>query len=248
MKTHLAVTMLAVTLVTASAVAQDTRSHGQQMEARVNAEMQKKDKFRQITATVDDGIVTLDGTTQLYIDKVNAEDKVRKLPHVDGVRNHIAVDGAEVTDEQLRDTLAGRLRYDRVGYGIIFNSLGLRVENGAVTITGNVRDYPDRNSAIAIVQTTPGVKDVIDDIEVAPVSGFDDELRIRLASAIYGHSSLQQYSLDPQAPIRIVVENGNVRLEGVVLNEMQKNIAGAQANSVSGVFSVTNNLIVENKS
>ena len=98
------------------------------------------------------------------------------------------------------------------------------------------------------MQTTPGVKDVIDDIEVAPVSGFDDELRIRLASAIYGHSSLQQYSLDPQAPIRIVVENGNVRLEGVVLNEMQKNIAGAQANSVSGVFSVTNNLIVENKS
>ena len=118
------------------------------------------------------------------------------------------------------------------------------VENGAVTIGGKVRDYPDRSSAIAIVETTAGVKDVTDEIDVAPVSNFDDELRVRLARAIYGHSGLQMYALDPQPPIRIIVENGNVELAGVVLNEVDRQIAYIQANSVPGVFSVKNKLMV----
>jgi len=118
------------------------------------------------------------------------------------------------------------------------------VADGAVTVGGKVRDYPDRDSAIAIIETTPGVKDVIDEIDVAPLSGVDDELRVRLARTIYGHSSLQKYALDPQAPIRIVVENGHVELSGVVLNKADRQIAYAQARSVPGVFSVKNSLVV----
>jgi|SRR5882672_4068676 len=205
---------------------------------------QEKEKFRGVSASVEDGIVTLSGTVELFIDKENAEKRVRKVKNVDGVRNHIQIAGKQVSDLELRETLANKLRYDRVGYGIAFNNLTVGVENGAVTIGGKVRDYPDRSSAIAIIETTPGVKNVVDEIDVAPVSLFDDDLRVRLARAIYSQPSLQRYALDPQAPIRIVVENGQVELAGVVLNKGDRQIAYAQASSVPGVFSVKNNLMV----
>src|SRR6202521_1004123 len=167
---------------------QSTRD--QQVQKIAAAELQGKEKFRGVSASVEDGIVTLYGTVELFIDKENAEKRVRKVKNVDGVRNHIQIAGKQVSDAELRETLANKLRYDRIGYGIVFNNLTVGVENRAVTIGGKVRDYPDRSSAIAIVETTPGVKGVTDEIEVAPASLFDDELRVRLARAIYGDSSL----------------------------------------------------------
>jgi hyperosmotically inducible periplasmic protein len=216
----------------------------QQVQKTATEELQEKEKFRQVSASIEDGIVTLSGNVELFIDKENAEKRVRKVKDVDGVRNHIQVAGKQVSDSDLRETLANKLRYDRVGYGIVFNNLTVGVENGAVTVGGKVRDYPDRSSAIAIIETTPGVKDVTDEIDVAPVSMFDDELRVRLARAIYGQSSLQKYAIDPQAPIRIIVENGHVELAGVVLNSGDRQIAYAQAKSVPGVFSVDNKLMI----
>jgi osmotically-inducible protein OsmY len=76
---------------------------------------------------------------------------------------------------------------------------------------------------------------------------FDDQLRVKLYRAIYGAPTLQRYEMDPQKPIRIIVENGNVTLYGVVDNAMDKQIAGVQANSVPGVFSVSNQLVVLNE-
>jgi osmotically-inducible protein OsmY len=206
--------------------------------------LQKKDAFRSVSTDVEDGIVTITGEVPLYIDKMNAEKRVRKVKSVDGVRNHIEVGGAAISDRDVQENLANKLRYDRVGYGIVFNNLAVNVNGGVVNVSGNVRDYPDRDSALAIIATTAGVKDVVDEIGVAPASIFDDNLRIRLARAIYGNSNLQKYALDPQAPIRIVVENGNVELAGVVLTDLDRQMAFAQANSVPGVFSVTNHLAV----
>ena len=235
-----------------SAMAQD---HSRRREGRYDLMVQtqvvdvlhQKDKFRGVTAEVEDGIVTLSGKVDLYIDKVNAEKHIRKVKNVDGVRNHLAVEGRIIMDSELQETLANKLRYDRVGYGIVFNHLSVAVDRGIVTIEGKVRDYPDRESAIAIVETTPGVKDVVDEIDVAPVSIFDDGLRLRLARAIYGQPSLQKYAIDPQAPIRIVVENGHVELSGVVLNAADRQIAYAQARSVPGVFSVRNQIMIASK-
>jgi hyperosmotically inducible protein len=242
----LAVILAGVSLpVMAQASDQQKQSaRDQQVQKLVSAELREKEKFRGVSASVEDGIVTLAGTVELFIDKENAEKRVRKVRNVDGVRNHIQIAGKQLSDAELRETLANKLRYDRVGYGIVFNNLTVGVENGAVTIGGQVRDYPDRSSAIAIVETTPGVKDVTDEIDVAPVSNFDDELRVRLARAIYGHSGLQRYALDPQAPIRIIVENGNVELAGVVLSQADRQIAYFQASSAPGVFSVKNRLVV----
>lgn len=216
----------------------------QQIQQLASQELQKKDKLRGVSATVEDGIVTLSGHVDLLIDKANAEKRVRKVKSVDGVRNHIQIAGKQVSDADLRDTVSNKLRYDRVGYGITFNNLTVAVDNGIVTVGGNVRDYPDRDSAILILETTPGVKDVVDEINVAPLSTFDDQLRIGLARAIYGHPSLQMYALDPQAPIRILVQNGNVELAGIVRSDADRQIAFAQASSVPGVFRVQNNLAV----
>ena len=233
-----------------SAMAKDnttTRGQGrydQQIQTQVAAEMQKKATFHGIATDVEDGIVTLSGDVGLYIDKVNAEKRARKVKNVDGVRNHVEVDSEEIADSELQETLANKLRYDRVGRGIVFNNLTLAVNDGTVTVGGKVRDYPDRDSALAIVQTAPGVRDVIDEIDVAPTSIFDDNLRVQMARAIYGQPSMQKYAMDPQAPIRIVVENGNVELAGVVMNEGDRQIAYSQARSVPGAFSVTNNLMI----
>ena len=245
-------TIVMLTGFSLSAMAQDNirrreSRYDQQVQTQVADELQKKDRFRGITAEVEDGIVTLSGKVGLYIDKVNAEKCARKVKNVDGVRNHLEVEGTEIADAELRETLANKLRYDRIGYGIVFNSLTVAVDSGTVTVEGKVCDYPDRDSAIAIVETTPGVRDVVDEIDVAPVSNSDDGLRLRLARAIYGQPSLQKYAIDPQAPIRIVVENGNVELTGVVLNNADRQIAYAQARSVPGVFSVKNEIMIASK-
>jgi len=223
---------------------QKQTAQDQQVQKMATIKLQEKEKFRGVLASVEDGIVTLSGRVELFVDKDNAEKRVRKVKDVDGVRNHILIAGTQVSDTQLWETLSNKLRYDRVGYGIVFNNLNVRVESGTVTVGGKVRDYPDRSSALAIVETTPGVKDVVDEIEVAPASQVDDELRVRLARAIYGQPSLQKYAIDPQAPIRIVVENGHVELAGVVLDKFDRQIAYAQASSVPGVFSVKNELMV----
>src|ERR1035437_809110 len=95
--------------------------YDQQVQTQVANELQKRDRFRGITPEVEDGIVTLSGKVGLYIDKVNAEKCARKVKSVDGVRNHIEVQGNGIADAELRDTLADKLRYDRVGYGIVFS-------------------------------------------------------------------------------------------------------------------------------
>ena len=89
-----------------------------------------------------------------------------------------------------------------------------------------------------------GVEKVDNQIEVLPTSPNDDRLRLELYRAIYGYPALQKYALGVQKPIRIIVKNGNVTLEGVVDSEADKNIANILAKGVSGAFSVTNNLQV----
>jgi hyperosmotically inducible periplasmic protein len=230
-------------LATAQMNSRQAQQDGE-VQAQVTAQLEKKELFRSLKAEVDEGIVTLSGEVPLYIDKMNAEKRVRKVKNVEGVRNHVQVGGPSVADDEVRENLSTKLRYDRVGYGIVFNNLGVDVQNGVVTIAGNVRDYADRDSALAIVSTTAGVKEVVDEIEVAPVSISDDRLRVRLARAIYGDASLRKYAMDPQAPIRIIVENGHVELAGVVLNDMDRQLAFTRANLVPGIFSVSNHLAV----
>ena len=204
--------------------------------------------FKDIRASVDDRIVTLEGSVQDYHNKVRAADILRHAADkVEGVRNLLAVNTQTVPDEQLKSKLADKLRYDRIDRGIMFNNLTLDVKNGNVMLGGEVRTDMDRASAVSIVENTPGVKDVVENIKVAPVSFHDDDLRIKIARAIYGHPALQKYALDPQAPIRIVVDQGHVTLFGVVDSQMDKQIAEVQAKTVPGAFSVDDKLVVSSR-
>ena len=206
-------------------------------------------EFRNVTVAVDDRVALLQGSVETYREKMDAERRARKHHGIEGYGDFIAVQPVvPVSDQELRETIANRLRYDRIGYGITFNNFEVSVRDGVVTIAGDARSYPDKASALSIVEdNSPGVRDVKDEINVLPLSEFDDELRVRTAMAIYRDPALQKYSLDPQAPIRIVVENGNVKLYGVVDSAMDKQIAEMRAREVIGVFSVENHLLVPNQ-
>lgn len=141
--------------------------------------------------------MTLEGSVRLYIQRVDAGPKVSKISHADCVRNHVKVEG-DVSDSELQTTLSEKLTYDRIDDGVMFNALNLHVQSGVVMVGGDVREYPSRDLALAIVETTPGVKDVIDEINVLPTSIFDDELRICIARAVYGQAALQRYALFPE--------------------------------------------------
>ena len=126
----------------------------------------------------------------------------------------------------------------------VFDNLAYKVEGYNVTLVGQVTRPTLKSDAENAVKRIEGVEKVDNQIEVLPLSPMDDRLRIRLYRAIYGYEPFQRYAMPVIKPIRIIVKNGHVTLEGVVDNEADKNLAGIRANGVSGIFSVTNKLVV----
>ncbi len=215
-----------------------------QIQVDLNKALDNK-KFKDVKAAVQNGIVTLTGTVNIYADKDDADRRAHHRKNVKGVENEIVVSGPVVDDVQLRNKLAQKLAYDRVGYGTTaFNSFTIGVQDGVVTLGGIAYGPTDKDSALSLVANYPGVKDLVDNIEVAPVSPMDDRIRLAEARAIYGAPQLNKYAIDPAKPIRITVVNGNVTLSGVVDNQGDKDVANIRANGVSGVFKVINNLQV----
>jgi hyperosmotically inducible periplasmic protein len=209
----------------------------------------KKSEYKNVQVRVDGGgVATLTGTVDLYEYKMNADKAVHKVKGVTAVRNDIQVAGPTVPDQELQKRLTDKLAYDRVGYGNAFVSIGVTVQNGVATLSGHARWDPDKDSALALVSTTPGIKDVVDNVEVDPVSPMDDRIRMQVAQAVYGFPSLNKYAMDPAKPIRISVQNGHVELYGVVDSQADKEAANIRANTVPGVFSVQNYLQVANQS
>jgi len=127
----------------------------------------------------------------------------------------------------------------------VFDYIAYKVDGYTVTLLGEVVRPTLKSDAENVVKHIEGVEKVDNQIEVLPVSPMDDGLRLRLYREIYGYPALEKYALGVQKPIRIIVKNGHATLEGVVDNETDKNLAGLRANSVPGIFSVTNNLRVE---
>lgn len=209
-------------------------------QARLN-----KSQFKDVKVSVQGGIATLTGTVGLYEYKRDAMNRVRKAKGVTAVRNEIQVAGPNTPDTELKTKLMEKLAYDRVGYGTTaFNAITVNVENGVVTLGGHAYSDVDKDSATSLVSTYPGVKEVVDDIEVDPTSIMDDQTRLAVARAIYGYPSLNKYAIDPAKPIRISVQNGHVELYGVVDSKADKDTANIRANGVPGVFSVKNYLQV----
>jgi len=241
----LAMTLAFVVLLSMTAMAA-TGQYDLQIQQAVSHKIHDAKQLQGVSASVEDGIVTLTGTVDLYQDKLDAAKKVKKLANVTGVRNDIVVAGKTVTDDELQKQLAKKVAFDRVGYyDNAFNYIALNVKDGVVTLTGDALFDVPEDSALNIVARTPGVKGVVNDVTVLPVSGVDDSIRRRTARAIYRDSVLSRYAIDPVKPIRIVVDNGHVTLYGTVESVMDKNIAGLRASAVPGAFSVENKLEVD---
>lgn len=128
----------------------------------------------------------------------------------------------------------------------VFDDLGFIVNGDTVTLVGQVAQPILKDDAERVTKKVEGVTKVVNNIEVLPLSPFDDQIRHRVYRAIYGDSMLStRYGFRAMPPIHIIVKNGNVRLEGVVANEMDRTLAGMRAGGVSGTFEVINSLKVE---
>lgn len=146
---------------------------------------------------------------------------------------------AEREDLQIfRDLSQQVLRYP---YFTIFDNINAQVEEGVVTLTGRVTMPYKRDALADRIARVDGVREVRNEIAVLPVSQFDDELRFRIARAIYGNSNFWRYGAMANPPIHVIVENGRVTLEGVVNSNVDRMLARSIASSF-GAFSVTNNL------
>jgi hyperosmotically inducible protein len=145
------------------------------------------------------------------------------------------------------DPLSEKVRHELVmlPYFNVFDDLLFRVDQGTVTLFGSVTDPVVKRDAESAVKHLEGVMRVENEIEVLPLSTFDNRVRLQTYFAIYGYGPLQRYSLGTQPPIRILVKNGHVTLAGIVASEADKNLAFLRANGVPGVFSVTNDLRTE---
>ncbi len=242
--------LLAVGVLSATLVAQTAAAarYDNQIQTAVAAKLAAKKQFQNVQSKVEDGIVTLTGTVDLYQRKLDAAKLARKTASVQGVRNLITVAGPNVADEQIEQKLDRKLAYVRVGYDNTFDYFALGVKDGVVTVEGQDRTGVGRDEALADIYNQPGVRDVIENISLEPVSPMDDGLRLRAARAIYRDPVLSKYAIDPAKPIRIIVENGHVTLYGSVQNAMDKQVAGIRANQLFGAFSVENKLTVEKDS
>jgi hyperosmotically inducible periplasmic protein len=155
---------------------------------------------------------------------------------------------ANVLPQKSIDRIVKEVRHELVmlPYYGVFDNLSYKVDpDGTVTLLGQVARPTLKSDAENVVKRIEGVEKVVNNIEVLPTSLNDDRIRRAAYRAIYGNSVLSQYQLRAVPPIHIIVNNGHITLEGVVARQMDKQIAGMQANSVHGAFSVTNNLLVE---
>jgi hyperosmotically inducible protein len=145
-----------------------------------------------------------------------------------------------------QERLQNQVRHELVmlPYYSLFDNLGYRVENGTVTLYGRVTRPTLKSDAEGVVKRIDGVTRVVNEIEVLPLSPFDDRIRRAELRAIYSQPGLDRYGLGALPSIHIIVKHGEVTLEGVVASQTDRNLAFIRANGVSGVFKVTNNLVV----
>ena len=131
-------------------------------------------------------------------------------------------------------------------YGV-FDHIAYKVNGGTVTLYGKVISLGTKRDAANAVRRIPGVVDVVNNIEELPPSSFDNQIRRGILRSFTNSAGLWPYLREPNPSVRIIVENGHVTLEGYVNNRGTANTMNILANGIPGVFSVTNNLIVNDR-
>jgi hyperosmotically inducible protein len=218
-------------------------------DARIQAAAQDKlfharvgDK---VAVRVVDGVATLEGAVDSIGQKERAVKEVWKVEGVTQITDKLTV-GAAAADDGVILTEASR-RIRRYAFYGIFDNVELSSKEGNVVLKGQVTQPWRRADIARIVEMVPGVRTLENNLEVLPVSAFDDEVRLRVARAIYREPGLSRYSIQAYPPIHIVVKNGNVMLTGVVNNAVEKALAERAARFAATYFGFENKLLVESE-
>jgi hyperosmotically inducible periplasmic protein len=218
-----------------------------QLQGAVQKQL-KGSQFKNVQVSAQGSDVTLTGTVNSYEYKLQAEKKVHKVHGISSINDQIQVGGPEIPDAQLQQKLIEKVTYGLVGYvPVQFQTIMIGVHNGVVYVGGHAAGPIAANDAMSIIDSTPGVKGVVNQMKVDPLSMIDDQLRMQVYRAVYSSPFLTYYFLNPAKPVRIQIVNGHVTLYGVVDSQAAKEAAGIKANSVPGVFSVQNEIVVANE-
>jgi hyperosmotically inducible protein len=196
--------------------------------------------FDSVGVTVNAGIADLTGTVDRLSKVERAVEIARKTKGLAGVRNDITV-ASEQTDEQIAQAITHEIRmypfYD------IFDWVQGEVNSGVVTLSGQVRLPQRKNDYANLASQVRGVKMVKNELEVLPLSSFDDQIRLRLARAIYGTAAIgTRYGFQAQPAIHIIVKDGNVTLKGLVANQLDKQLIESRARTAGLYFSLDDQL------
>jgi len=202
----------------------------------------KVNQHGDVQATYDHGVATLTGTVDNLGSKLDAEKAVRKAQGVTQVVDNIHVRAQGVDDQQIANQ--ARHAINMYYAYTMFDNVNFQVKDGALTVNGEVTQPFKKVDMERILQRVKGVAALQNNLEVLPTSQFDDRTRLQLARAIYGNPFFTPYANLALPPIHIIVKNGNVTLEGVVISEMDRIKAGMVANMTGLSFSVVNNLRV----
>jgi len=197
-----------------------------------------------VQVSYENGVATLTGTVDNLGSKLDAENAARKAPGVTQVVDNIQVAASGVGETQMLQAA----RHEIVmyyAYGI-FDNVNLQAQDGTLTVSGQVTQPFKKADIGRMLERVKGVAVVQNNLEVLPVSTFDDRLRLQVARAIYGDPFFIHYADQALPPIHIVVKNGNVTLEGVVARSMDRIKADLDARGVGLSFSVVNNLQLVN--
>ena len=154
-------------------------------------------------------------------------------------QNFVSPGSTRSIENQVRKKILMLPRYE------IFDAIGYQVNGDTVTLTGKVRNAVNRKDAERSVAKIAGVNRVINNIEVLPLGSFDDSIRVRLYETLANSGSLSRYLWPNNPSVRLIVDGGHVTLEGFVSTRGDYNTMNILAHGVSGVFTVTNNLIID---
>jgi hyperosmotically inducible periplasmic protein len=213
---------------------------------QVQNKIQKEANINQLQLRSEDGKVIMEGVATRLKDKYEAERVAKKELKTDVV-NNIAVTGAvNRSDEEIGVDVVAKIRQDSTSYGNnVFDSLNVAVKEGTVTLSGKVRNAYLFDVAEENAMEVPGVRKVINNIEILPPSQMDDRLRLAVYNRLRNDDRLFYYFLGARPSINIIVDRGRVTLSGFVDTEGDRILAGSLVRQMTGVLSVENQLKTE---
>ncbi len=211
----------------------------------VQNKIQKETNINQLQVRTEEGKVILEGVASNLKDKYEAE-KIAKKEMKSDVVNKIAITSGNRADEDIGVDVVAKIRQESTSYGNnVFDSLNVQVKDGAVTLTGKVRNAYLYDVAEEASMEVSGVRKVDNKIEILPPSQNDDRLRLAIYRRLRNDDRLFYYFLGARPSMNIIVDHGRVTLTGYVDTEGDRILAGSLVRQMTGVLSVENQLKTE---